>query len=634
MFQASVLLRLRDKGRIPLLQLLALLVFMSVSLAPRAARAETPVSIDMKLLVIAATPTEPTLNGIKSVLDRIGIPYDTLIASQEPLTAARLSNGLGAGRYQGVLLTTGNLGYADLAGNWVSALSNAQWNVLWNYERDFRVRQATLYTYPVGQPDTYGLTYEGSAGGSAVDATLTPAGKSVFGYLKDGATVPIRNSWTYLARPLSTTNPTTLLATAQGHAIVSVYKYPDGRENLAITTDGNEFLTHSLLLGYGVVNWASKGVFIGQRKIYMTAQPDDMLIADDLWDPQTLTDTSGLQYRITGHDYNKLVRWQNNLQQADPNNAGIKLEMPFNGQGATGIYKDDTLTREVARDSTAFNWISHTYSHALLTTISQADAYVELALNDQVAVGLGLADYYKDSMIQPEISGLANPAFFAAAKQFGIRNILSDASRPEWRSPTPNTGFYSSIEPSIFIIPRYATNLYYNVSTPAEWVSEYNSFYAPGGRFPYWDHALTYEEILDKESDLMLRYLLRFDVNPLMFHQTNLRAYDQQRSLLGDLMEATLRKFNAFYNIPIQSPSQHEIAKIMSQRMVYNAATVRGTIYLNGGNPTITLTSNSPVVAPLTGVNYGGSVEIYGGQPIAWVGLTSGSQANIPAPAW
>ena len=57
------------------------------------------------------------------------------------------------------------------------------------------------------------------------------------------------------------------------------------------------------------------------------------------------------------------------------------------------------------------------------------------------------------------------------------------SARPVVVSDSPNTGFYSSLDtfvptnPRIFIIPRYPTNLVYNVSTPAEWVSEYNYFY-------------------------------------------------------------------------------------------------------------------------------------------------------------
>ena len=116
------------------------------------------------------------------------------------------------------------------------------------------------------------------------------------------------------------------------YAIVSTYTAPAGAtsvgvapggwENLAIIGDSNPELTHTLLLGYGVVNWVTKGVFLGERKIYMTAQPDDLLIPDDLWDPVTKTTPNDgaavsnpvFRYRNTGTDYTSLVAWQTAFQ--------------------------------------------------------------------------------------------------------------------------------------------------------------------------------------------------------------------------------------------------------------------------------------------------------------------------------
>ena len=612
--------------------MLAAIVLTLSALAPAAA--ETPVSIDMKLLVISADGNEPVFAGIKSILNQIGVPHDTLIASQTPLTAQTLSDGLGAGRYQGILLTTGNLAYDAGGGNWQSALTQAQWQLLWQYEADFRVRQATLYTYPAGLPDTYGLTPIDavSTDTTPVKASLTATGQQVFPYLNPANPVAIKGAWTYLVKPTASGNPVSLLDTADGYSLASIYTYPDGRQNLAITTDGNPELTHTLLLGYGVINWVSKGFFLGERKVYLNAQPDDVMIPDDIWDTVSLSDMTGLEYRMTGNDYNKLITWQNNLRAANPNTAQIRLEMPYNGVGLSGIYPNDTLRSAIRNRPNQFKWINHTYEHELLTDINYTDALAQLSKNHKVAQNIGFTQYFKDSMIQPEISGLNNPEFLRAAKDFGIRYILSDTSQPGWKNPSPNTGFYSVYEPSILIIPRYPTNLYYNVSTPAEWLSEYNHFYAPGGLFPTWDRALTYAEVLDKESEMWLRYLLKFDLNPVMFHQSNLRAYDNVNSLLGDLINVTVGKYNAMYRLPIRNPSQHEAGILMAARMAYNASGVTGRLMLGATN-SIALKTVKAVKVPLTGVSYG-TTESYGGQTISTVSLGANGVATIPAPAW
>ena len=617
-----------------LLQLvLAAILVTALSLAPAAA--ETPRSIDMKMLVISADGNEPVLAGIKSILDQIGIPYDTLIATQTPLTAQTLSDGLGAGRYQGIFLTTGNLAYEASPNNWQSALTQAQWQTLWQYEANFRVRQATLYTYPAGAPDNYGLTPINAVDTSSapVKASLTAAGRQLFGYLNPATPVSVSNAWTYLVKPISAGNPVSLLDTADGYSLASIYTYPDGRQNLAITTDGNPDLTHTLLLGYGVINWVSKGFFLGERKVYLNAQPDDIMIGNDIWDPIRLSDQTGIEYRTTGNDYNKLIAWQNAVRASSPNAAQIQLEMPYNGVGVSGIYPNDTLTPAIRNRPNQFKWVNHTYEHELLTSISYADAQAQLSKNHTVAQRLGFNKYFKDSMIQPEISGLNNPEFLRAAKDFGIRYILSDTSQPGWKNPSPNTGFYSSYQPSILIIPRYPTNLYYNVSTPAEWISEYNYFYAPGGLWPTWDRALTYREVLDKESEMWLRYLLKFDLNSVMFHQSNLRAYDNTNSLLGDLVNTTLAKYNSMYQLPIRSPSQHDTGLLMAARMAYNASGVSGRIVLGATN-SIALKTVKAVKAPLTGVSYGTARETYGGQTISTISLGANGALTIPAPAW
>ncbi|KWJ00003.1 hypothetical protein [Burkholderia stagnalis] len=617
---------------------LALAMLVALGALPLRAVAETPVSIAMKLLVVSANGTEPSFAAITSVLKQVGVPYDTLIATQTPLTAGMLSDGLGNGRYQGVLLSTGNLGYLNPAtGNYESAFSAAQWQALWNYEQSFRVRQATLYTYPSGFPDNYGLTLITYANTTAtpLQASLTAAGKGIFNYVNGANPITITNAWTYLATPAGS-NVVPLLSTSNGYAIASIYTSADGRQNLTITADENPDLRHTLQLAYGVINWVSKGVFLGQRHVYMSPQPDDILIDDDIWDTRSLTDTTGLTYRMTGTDFLNATVWQGNLNRNVPNAANIKIEWPFVGQGATGIYLLDTLTPVVALNQGAFRWISHTYTHANLDAISSAAATTELQKNVQIARQLGLRLFTADSMVQPDVSGLGNPNFLSAANTFGIRYLVSDTSQPAWNNPSPNTGFTSQYQPSMLIIPRHPTNLYYNVTTPAQWVSEYNHFYAPGGLFPTWDHPLSYSEILDKESEIWLRYMLKYDIDPIMFHQPNLAQYGllSTSTLLGDLMGATLNKYNALFALPVLSLAEHDIGAAMAARMAYNASGAGGTLLLGATGNSIRLATTKAVTVPVTGISYGTSVETYGGQPISSIALPAGGTLTVPGPAW
>ena len=128
-------------------------------------------------------------------------------------------------------------------------------------------------------------------------------------------------------------------ATDGTYTLASVYTAPHGWENLAITADSNPELTHTLLLGYGVVNWVTKGVFLGERKIYMTAQPDDVLIPDELWDPATKTPNDNTPGRSNPSAGGTLALTTqpgclaDGLSSGNPKMAAFRLEMPFNGVG-------------------------------------------------------------------------------------------------------------------------------------------------------------------------------------------------------------------------------------------------------------------------------------------------------------
>jgi hypothetical protein len=176
-------------------------------------------------------------------------------------------------------------------------------------------------------------------------------------------------------------------------------------------------------------------------------------------------------------------------------------------------------------------------------------------------------------------------------------------------------------------VPRHPTNLFYNLSTPTEWVSEFNHYYGPGGVWAFYNHPLSYAEILDVESTWMLKYLLRWDIDPLMFHVPNLRAYDGSHSLFSDLVDATFAKYNSMLNLPTRNLSEHNIGVKMSQRMGYNQAGVTASLV---PCTSITVTATKAATVPVTGVASGANREVYGGQNISYLTLAAGQSATIP----
>ena len=180
--------------------------------------------------------------------------------------------------------------------------------------------------------------------------------------------------------------------------------------------------------------------------------------------------------------------------------------MPFNGVGYNTVDPEylnqgeapvalpstDSLSTAVRANPNAFRWINHTWDHTSLDpeggfTPTVASITSQLTWNHEVATGqrsgnpnvpaapkVTFANYVRGAFIQPDISGLENPVFWEAAKNFGLQYILMDTSkayanfipaRPVVGPIAPNTGYYSSLDtfvpvnPRIFIIPRYPTSL-------------------------------------------------------------------------------------------------------------------------------------------------------------------------------
>jgi hypothetical protein len=628
--------------------------------------------VKMRLLVVSADGKETDLPAIQNYLSEIGVPYDTLIATTAPaVTASTFSDGT-TGKYQGIILTTGNLTYSpDGGASWVSAFSTDEWTALWAYEAQYKVRQVTSYTFPYGAPDDYGLnlvTYQDTLA-TPLTSNLTTAGAGVFSYLNASNPITFTGAWAYLAtqRDASVTPLITANVGGTTYVLASTDTYADGRQNLAVTVANNPFLLHTKLLSYGLVNWVTKGLFLGSRHVTADVQVDDLLIDSNMWDTVLNTDhdadpQNGTQYRLDATDWQNIINWQNSIHSQSSLLSNVRLEFAFNGEGAFGdpngtpvscspIYPDltlhppitsDTLTPAVKANPGNFNYLNHTYDHQNVDLTNYASSVQQIQWNLQAAsstglggtcpAGLNLGSTFDPSgFVQPDISGLTNANFLQAAYDNGIRYLITDTSQPAWNNPSPNVGFKVGPNGAILAVPRHPTNLFYSLQTPAQWVSEYNWFYWLGSpstsAWKIWPTQQTYAQIVDLESNNLLAYLLNWDSDPWMFHQANLGRYDTSgHSLLSDLLNATFTKYLAAYNLPVVNLNEKQAGQVMANRMAYNASGADATLW-PCLSMSLSVTNAAPV--PVTGVT-AGTTETYGGQAISTVQATPGSTTTIP----
>ena len=582
-------------------------------------------STDLAVLVVTATTNDAALPAIRQALDFLGTPYTVHIASAQPgaLTATKLSSGL-RGFYSAVMLSDAALAYSPDGVTWASALNVAEWAALNQFEADFAVRRVNWSGYPTPDSGFNWPTAAFDSTGNPAVGTWSAAAKPSFPYLVTTNAFAVSNVWTYLATPLDS-NTTAWLSDARGNALIAVKKFADGREVLSLTFDNAPWLIHSTVISHGLVTWANKGLFLGERHTYLSAQVDDVFLADDIWPIG--------EFRQSAKDWLATIVWQTGFRLRTLGR-NFRYDMAFNGLGTVpGEYLPDDLTPFVRTNKAMFKWISHTYSHPYLDDINYTNALTEITKNNQAATGLGLPNFSRLNMVTPNISGLSNAFFIQAAYDAGIRYLVTDTSIPSHRPATPNTGIPNWVDGRILMIPRHANNLFYNVSTPAEWASEYNSIY-----HAYWGRDLSYAEILDNQAELLLGFLLKGDVSPLMFHQPNLRDYNGLgNTLLGDLLDKVADKYEKLYNFPALSPTMNVLANTLQQRMSYNAS---GVVATRNADNTVTLTVTKGARIPVTGLVNGGVVsytgaapvitaENYAGQRITYVTLAAGATVTV-----
>jgi hypothetical protein len=321
-------------------------------------------SLDLKVLIISVgdRATDNGLELMARTLDNHGVPYDVLDSSTATLTDAFLRTGQ-RGHYNGIILTQADL--FTPAGN---AMTPAEWQTLHTYERDFGVREAVIAGFPTTDPSHH-LDYGMGEVGFQVGATgrwQSPAGTGhLFSYVNTATKLPIPEFSFYGVPRTGGNGPevTPLLVddTNPSRVLVSRLVYADGRQVMLSTAGNAWYRLHSNVLAYQLLDFATKGLFIGGRYMTLSTHTDDMFLADELWDPVANATDLNQSYRLTPADMDNVVAQQAAIRTAHPLAAGWRIQFPFNGSGATGWTANAPVAKPVGSDTT-LTWLGMTNS--------------------------------------------------------------------------------------------------------------------------------------------------------------------------------------------------------------------------------------------------------------------------------
>jgi prealbumin domain-containing protein len=379
----------RRLGRVwPLLLVVLAAVLVAVPIAAGAPQPHPGQKIDLKVLLVYSSGTETDYQAWRAALDREGVPYAALQASSVS-DAAVADYANNHAFYQAVVQTTDATPVPDSA---TAALAKL--------ETTFGIRQLSDYVTTAGHGLSFGAgsTQIGKAG------SLTAEGALAFPYLKGN--VPIDPSaFAYTATPDGTGQFTPLLVDPKNgnSPYVGIYTHPDGRQEMVTTVNSNQFFTNAQLLRHGMLNWVTRGVYLGYQRNYLEMQVDDLFLGDDIWNPATHTTDYDPAHavRMTGADVTKAVAWSNANH--------LRIDFVYNGGGSQQFSPNgnDPLLAAVKANKSAFGFINHTWDHPNLD--SATSAYIAKEINDNVswaqAQGLPVRPA---ELVTGEHSGLAN----------------------------------------------------------------------------------------------------------------------------------------------------------------------------------------------------------------------------------
>ncbi len=624
--------------------------------------------VALRQLVIATGPDDFGVEAWKSVLDRVGSPYDVLFAGAEPLTAERLTTPDGTGRYNAVLLTSNALLRPGPDGAYTTAFDSPQWNALWDYERTYRVRQVALNTSPGTDPEDYCLIPrgEGAVGETPVRLTPTAAGRRVFDYLKPDAQVPLTTSYLYRAGLAADCAGEPLL-TAGDDTVAVLVRSPDGRERIGLSFSTGAGLVTELLLGYGLLRWATRGVLLGEQRHWFSVDVDD-------WFNETLRrypDGRNGLYRLDARDAVAADAGQRNLARKFPQAAGFRLNLPYNGSRLDTDAPATCGDPEGADPLSAcskflvdrFRWINHTANHPQLNDTSYEVSRTEIARNLTLAAaaglpvpptvlktpeysGLGVYHPNRESMTGPPTDfGLrgSNKALLDAARDLGVRYVQGNMSFTGHRPSCVNCGVHHPLRNELFVVPDWPTSIAFEATDPAEQTALFNAEYGRNGTDPeHGDQDLTYDRIIETEAEIAALHLMSGSAYAHTLHQGNLREFAPGRSLTFDWIEATVGKYAAYFAVPLKNPDWLTLAGYVEARTAHFAElAARHDAVWNRASGTVAYTPAADGVLFVTGVETrpateadqrsADEAETYGTDPVSRIGLAGGERVVVKA---
>jgi hypothetical protein len=406
-------------------------------------------------------------------------------------------------------------------------------------------------------------------------------------------------------------------------------------------------------------------VHLGYDRYYFSVDVDDVFASDGRWsdalkctpgeDSPTHCDPAATTpIAMSAADVSRLITWQNAND--------FKLNMTFNAGGDNSTLAD-TFFAGAPSPASQVDWVNHTYDHLFLGCIqiqptapgetwkcatttnttpappnsqvsggvyylskASVDSDIQQNLDWASSRGLsGAANFNPTELVSGEHSGLLvtpqqpvdSPFFVQSLTGHAISFTASDASR-ETAQRTLSNGTTRTV-------PRHPTNLYYNVGTFADEVSEYKAIYpdAPVTYATDVEAESSYRSyIVPLETRIAMTHVFANDPGAHFLHQSNLA----DAGLAYPLLESILASYRGEFatNAPIVDPTQTQAGTQLARATAWAGAKGSTEAYIDPTGLHVRPASGDtqvPITVPIgsSGALLNPDIDSYGGELSRWV---------------
>ncbi|KAK0386716.1 hypothetical protein NLU13_6551 [Sarocladium strictum] len=607
-----------------------------------------PSTVESTILVFGDSQYQ--LDNAISGLDAYGIPSKGIIVPKEGITLPALNSTATDGNYGGIIVMN-SVTYEYEGGNWRSAITQDQWDVIHAYQAAFKVRMVRLGDTPSTSSDT------AAAGGSHpgdVEQLFSFTDTSGFptAGLKQGATVSSKGFWhvpatitnTTTTRRIAKYSPSTGFTADTTAAVINTF--PGGRQQMVFfISHASDWSQTSNFIQHAFIHWMTRGLFVGKRKVHLSMQVDDVQLETEMYYPQ------GEVVKISTSDLVDHITWRMGLNLRLPAGSDIMLELAHNGNGdiiaactksnaarycnpdqavdydsppdtalefqkplgtGTDIWPPTLLTYPwtkqccqldqfaswflIAGNRDAYAHVSHTFTHQELNNATYNDASREIHFNQAWMKQMGIDKAKRFSpkgLIPPAITGLHNGDAIKAWMDNGLAYVVGDNTRPVLRNQDNKywpliTTVANNGYAGLVVVPRFATMIYYNCHTPECTTKEWED--TSQGASGGW------QGLLDLSRTDNTRNLLRLQADPYMFHQANMlrgksiMTIGNQRGRLSILQawaETVVQEMMRLTSWPITSLTHDQTAQYFLDRKALDDCEPRLTYQYASGGSTI-----------------------------------------------